>query len=51
VGVGHLAFLPLEVQDWSHVSVAAPLQVCLEKQALHLAAFDLLPALNLVEGK
>jgi hypothetical protein len=47
----HLAVLPLEVQGGSHISVAALLQVCLEKQALHLAAFDLLLALNLVEGK
>ena len=50
VRVGHLAIL-LQVQCGSHISVAALLQVCLEKQALHLAAFCLLLALNLVEGE
>jgi hypothetical protein len=51
VRVGHLAALLPEVQCGSHISVAALLQVCLKKQALHLAATVLLPGLNLVEGE
>jgi hypothetical protein len=51
VRAGHLAVLPPEVQGWPHISVAALLQVCLKKQSLHLATFDLLLALNLVEGE
>ena len=35
----------------SHISVAALLQVCLKKEALHLASTVLLPGLDLVEGK
>ncbi|PYT30519.1 MAG: hypothetical protein DMG57_07940 [Acidobacteria bacterium] len=35
----------------SHVSVAAALQVRLKQQALHLPAFGLLLALDLVQGK
>ncbi len=41
----------LGVQGESHISVTAVLQVGLEEQPLHLAALDLLLALNLVEGE
>ena len=54
VRAGHLAVLPPEVQGWPHISAVAVrlyLQVCLKKQPLHLATFDLLLALNLVEGE
>ena len=51
VRVGHLAALLPEVQCGSHISVAALLQVCLKKQALHLAALGLLLTLDLVEGE
>ena len=41
----------MEAQGGSHISVAAMLQVGLEEEALHLAAFALLLGLNLVEGE
>jgi len=51
MGVEQLAVLLLEVKRRPHISVAALLQVSLEKQALHLAAFGLLLTLNLVQGE
>src|ERR1035441_8897186 len=41
----------LDTQSGSHVSVTAALQVRMKQQALHLAAFGLLLALDLVQGK
>jgi hypothetical protein len=49
VRVSHLAVLLPKVQGRSHISVAALLQVCLRKQALHLPAFGLLLTFDLVE--
>jgi hypothetical protein len=50
MGVEQFAVLLLEVQCWSHISISALLQVGLQEQALHFAAFGLLPALNLMGG-
>jgi len=51
MGVDDLAIWLMEVQRWSDISVAALLQVGLEEQALHLAAFGVLLGLDLVERK
>ena len=51
MGVEHRAVLLLQAQRESHISVAAMLQVSLEEQPLHLAAFGLLQRLDLVEGE
>jgi hypothetical protein len=51
MGVQHFAGLLFDAQRRSHISVAAVLQVSLEQQALHLAAFGLLLRLDLVEGE
>jgi hypothetical protein len=40
-----------DTQSGTHVSGAATLQVRLQQQALHLAAFGLLLALDLVQGE
>ena len=40
-----------DTQSGTHVSVAATLQVRLQQQALHPAAFGLLLALDLVQGE
>jgi hypothetical protein len=49
--VEQVAVLVLEVERGTHIPIAALLQMGLEKQSLYLAAFGLLLALNLVEGK
>ncbi len=49
--VQHFVVPLLDTQSGPHVSVAAALQVRLKQQALHLAAFDLLLALDLVQGE
>jgi hypothetical protein len=51
MGIGQVAGWPVEAQRWSHISVAAMLQVGLEEEALHFAAFGLLLGLDLVEGE
>jgi hypothetical protein len=48
MGVEHIGW---KVQRRSHISVATILQVGLEEQALHLAAFGLLLGLDVVEGE
>jgi hypothetical protein len=40
-----------DTQSGTHVSVTSTLQVRLQQQALHLAAFGLLLALDLVQGE
>jgi hypothetical protein len=49
VRVEHRAVCLLELQDRSHISIAAMLQMGLEEKALDLAAFGLLLGLDLVE--
>ena len=51
MGIEYLAVWRLEAQGEPHISVTAKLQVGLEEQALHLAAFGLLLGLDLVEGQ
>jgi hypothetical protein len=49
MGVGQLTVLVVEDTARAHISVAALLQVGLEEEALRLAAFGLLLALDLVQ--
>jgi hypothetical protein len=49
--VPHFVVSSLDTQSGTHVAVAAALQVRLKQQALHLAAFGLLLALDLVQGE
>lgn len=51
MGVEHVPVLLVEAQGGSNIAVAAMLQVGLEEQAVHLAAFGLLLRLDLVEGQ
>jgi hypothetical protein len=48
MGVGHIVW---KAQRRSRISVATILQVGLEEEALHLAAFGLLLGLDVVEGE
>jgi hypothetical protein len=49
--VQHFVVPLLDTQSGTQVSVASTLQVRLQQQALHLAAFGLLLALDLVQGE
>ena len=49
--VQHFVVSVPDTQSGTHVSVAATLQVRLQQQALQLAAFGLLLALDLVQGE
>ena len=49
--VQHFVFPLPDTQSRTHVSVPSTLQVRLQQQALHLAAFGLLLALDLVQGE
>lgn len=49
--VQHYAVVLVDGQSEPHVSVAAALKVSLKQQTLHLAAFGLLLALDLVQGE
>jgi hypothetical protein len=49
--VEHRIVLLLELQSWSHISIATLLQVGLEEQALDLTALGMLLGLDLMEGE
>lgn len=49
MGIQHRTGLLWDVQRRPHISIAAALDMSLEKQALHLAALGLLLRFNLVE--
>jgi hypothetical protein len=49
--VPHLVGLLPDTQSGTYVSMASALQVGLQQQSLHLAAFGLLLALDVVQGE